>query len=212
LSVRAEEAEQMRRRSVSFLLVASLAGGLVSFGVSTASALSTVEGCFFSSMNNERAAVGHPRLVLESDLIAVARRHSGHMAADGTIYHNQNLANEVGGQWWVLGENVGMGPSCQAIHDAFMASPEHRSNILDTDYNQVGVGVAVKDGTIYVTEDFAGRTFRGSSWKKPSFEPKPRPASRRLPEPEPRTVPILLTLIGMDAARIDTATGRALGV
>jgi len=36
-----------------------------------------------------------------------------------------------------------------------MNSPEHRANILDHDFTQVGVGVSVdKNGIIWVTEDF----------------------------------------------------------
>ncbi|HLK31775.1 MAG TPA: hypothetical protein VKT29_01715, partial [Terriglobales bacterium] len=37
-------------------------------------------------------------------------------------------------------------------------SPGHRANILNPDYNAAGVGVVERDGTLWVTEDFA-RTF-----------------------------------------------------
>jgi uncharacterized protein YkwD len=48
-----------------------------------------------------------------------------------------------------------MGPDARAIHDAFMNSPAHRSNILDTDFTEVGIGTATdENGTLYVTEVF----------------------------------------------------------
>jgi hypothetical protein len=144
------------------------------------------------------------------------------MADDGTIYHNKNLSNEVGGDWWALGENVGMGPTCKAIHDAFMASPGHKANILDLDYNQAGIGVEIKDDTVYVTEVFAGRPDGSPARSKPKRvtsskprPPSPPPAPVLRPKPleaEPRTLPMLLLLLGMDVRRVDPATGAALGV
>jgi hypothetical protein len=47
-----------------------------------------------------------------------------------------------------------MGGSAAQVHDAFMNSPHHRDNILDAAFNQVGMGVIVSGGTLYVTEDF----------------------------------------------------------
>ncbi len=210
----------MGRRTLSIVLVSVLVCGMAAVAT-PAHALTSIESCFYSAINRERAGVGHHKLALYSDLTAIARRHSRKMAEDGTIYHNNNLGNEVGGNWWAAGENVGMGPSCKSIHDAFMASPGHRSNILDTDYNQVGVGVAVKDDTIYVTEVFAGRRAarphlkapvrHASRARAPAPAPKPKPRLVR-PPAEPRTVQLLLLLVGLDAARVNPATGEALGV
>src|SRR5205814_1151597 len=53
-----------------------------------------------------------------------------------------------------LGENVGMGQNVDQIHQAFMNSEHHRENILDAGFNQVGIGVIVVDGGMFVTEDF----------------------------------------------------------
>ena len=215
----------MKRRFVWVVIVACVAGVLVA-DTPRAFALSSDEACFFNSLNGERQARGRKKLVLKGDLVTVARRHSKRMADDGTIYHNRNLRNEVDGHWWAIGENVGMGPTCKAIHDAFMASPGHKANILDTDYNQIGVGVEIEDDTVYVTEVFAGRpSGSGSSNPKarpkrsvvpdrpdPPDPPKPRPAKPRPLEAEPQLVSILLMLVGMDAERVDPATGAAMGV
>jgi hypothetical protein len=45
-----------------------------------------------------------------------------------------------------------------------MQSPEHRANILDHDFTQIGVGVSVdKNGIVWVTEDFRKPMYSSSS-------------------------------------------------
>lgn len=143
----------MRLRT-RIVVLAATAGGLwlLMAGIAHASA---EESCFTSKINGARAAAGRAPLAVRSDLVSIARRHSGRMASSGTIYHNGNLANEAPNGWQSLGENVGMGPQCDDIHNAFMNSASHRKNILDPDFNYVGVGVVIAaDTTIFVTEVF----------------------------------------------------------
>jgi len=129
------------KRSVSLVLTALLVAAILGAGVPGAHALTGDENCFFRLMNNERVSAGRARLRLAGDLVTIARRHSRWMAQDGTIYHadshsphyrqGDDYQHELRGNWWSGGENVGMGPDCRSIHDAFMSSPGHRSNILD---------------------------------------------------------------------------------
>ncbi|MFZ5849971.1 MAG: CAP domain-containing protein, partial [Actinomycetota bacterium] len=100
------------------------------------------EGTFTAGANGARAGSGLPAYRVAADLVAVARGQAQRMAGEGRLYHNPNLASEVRG-WSFVGENVGVGPSAQAIQNAFMASPSHRSNILDRDFTEIGVGTAV---------------------------------------------------------------------
>ena len=59
--------------------------------------------------------------------------------------------------WQWIGENVGVGPDAQSIHDGFMASPGHHENIVYRDYNVLGVGAAVgKDGSIFISQVYVG--------------------------------------------------------
>ena len=214
----------MFKRAASLAIIASLAPIFVITAASQAHALTSVESCFFNAMNRERVAAGRRQLVIASDLVYIARRHSRWMAQDGTIYHadsssphyreGDNLRAELRGDWYAGGENVGMGGDCKSIHDAFMASPGHRANILDRDYNQVGVGVTVDGDTVYVTEDFVGRrthtrhvVHRATTTVRRRAPAKPKPAKS-----PPVTVPVLLQLIGLDARRVDAASGQALGV
>lgn len=204
-----------RRLVFTALLVA-----LVSSIAAPASALTREEAQFTSLINKERRERGIKTLASKGDLVAIARRHSARMARDETIYHNRNLANEVEGRWTAVGENVGMGPTVNSLHDAFMASPGHRANVLDRDYDEVGVGVVIRDDVIYVTVVFVGRpSSSGSaprrevtSVAKPS-PPKPVPARPRVRlVAAPRTLDMLLMLAGLDARRVDPATGQALGL
>jgi hypothetical protein len=73
-----------------------------------------------------------------------------------------------GAHWSRLNENVGVGDSQVSIEAAFMASPDHLANYLNTNYTHVGVGVVVASDGIYVTEDF------GEAATAP---PEPAPAS-----------------------------------
>ena len=141
----------MKRWRLRLLLLAAGVFGIWLLGSSAAWAQSSEESCFVSKINGARGA----NLTVRSDLVAMARRHSQRMASSGSIYHNGNLANEAPGDWQSLGENVGMGPSCSDIHNAFMNSASHRKNIVDPKFNFVGVGVVTaSDGTLYVTEVF----------------------------------------------------------
>lgn len=157
------------KRSTSVLAAACLTAGMMLVSSAPASALSSTESDFVSRHNSIRAANGRSSLAVYSDLVDVARRHSARMAAAESIWHNPNLSSEVK-NWRIVGENVGMGPSVSDLMDAFMNSPSHRSNILDSEYNQFGVGVVVNNGTIYVTVVFALRS--GSTPKTTTTKPR----------------------------------------
>jgi len=210
----------MERRSVSALLAAALVLGGVVLTPARAFA-SSAESRFTSLLNHERTSRGGRSLVTKSDLVSVARRHSQEMASRGSIYHNQDLPNEVRG-WRVLGENVGRGGSVDSIHNAFMDSAPHRANILDRRFNHVGVGTAVNGDYIYVTEVFAARgsTTSAAVRHRPAprvvrrpLRPRATPVRRRASvASDPQTVEILVRLIGLDARQVDPATGAAKGI
>jgi uncharacterized protein YkwD len=191
----------------------------------------TDESQFTSDTNYERGRHGLSTLVTESDLVAAARKHSQDMANKGTIWHDPNTPYTISG-WTVYGENVGMGPDEQSIQTAFMQSQEHCDNVLDGEFNQIGVGVVVKDGTVYVTLIFVKRNSSPpaptytSSYTPPAThyvpvaavnaaKPKPArpaPAKPATPVVQPRTVSLLVQLVGLDAEAVNPATGQALGV
>lgn len=180
---------------------------------SPAAATSTSdEGTLLSLTNAERANRGIGRLSSISDLASLAERHSRDMAARHAIYHNDSLPSQAGGNWRKLGENVGRGSSVRQVHNAFMGSSSHRVHILDSRYNQVGMGVVHgSDGYVYVTEVFADRGSAPVARHTTVHRVRPavrRPAVRRVnavvrrgpaPVSPTLTIGMLMDLLALDA-------------
>ena len=114
------------------------------------------EVAFVSAINEARAGAGLAELAGSAELTRIARRHSQAMAAADVLHHDPAL-DAVVDDWRRLGENVGRGPDVDAIHTAFMASPTHAENVLEPGFGEVGVGVAIVDGQLWVTEVFRTR-------------------------------------------------------
>lgn len=105
-------------------------------------------------VNSVRAVHGLPGLGRSPQLDAVARNHAARMAAAGRIFHNGNLSGEVSGNWVALGENVGVGPSADAVHSAFMHSPAHAANVYGR-WDSMGLGVVESGGAVFITQVFS---------------------------------------------------------
>jgi hypothetical protein len=152
---------------------------------------SAAEQDFQALANSSRSQSGLGPLSGSPGWLEHARNHSEEMAASNSIFHDSNLAAEATtlGCWSRIGENVGMGPSVNAIHNALMNSPTHRANILG-DFDAVGVGVEISaDGTIWVTQRFL-KSCGGTS---PAAAPVPVPAPVAAPAPAPVVKPAAST-------------------
>jgi uncharacterized protein YkwD len=140
-----------------------------------------VEAQFVSRINSLRASKGLRQLEVSGELVGVARSWTDHMVAAGQISHNPGLGSAVGGAWTKLGENVGVGYDVEGLMQAFINSPAHYRNLVDPDWNYVGVGVSFSaDGRMYTTHNFMAR---GSSAPPPTTPPAPTPAVARTPPP-----------------------------
>jgi uncharacterized protein YkwD len=111
-------------------------------------------------VNRERQSRGLAALVSDERLQQAARRHSQRMAAANEIGHQ--LAGEPelslrlrAVRWDTSGENVAVASDAERAHTALMHSPHHRDNILDREYNSVGIGVVSTGREVFVTQDFA---------------------------------------------------------
>src|SRR2546423_4041473 len=111
------------------------------------------EAAFVAKINDLRASKGLSALQVNDNLVAKARGWAAGMAAAGKIWHS-TLSDGITADWQKLGENVGMGGSVDGLHDAFVASPHHYANLVDSAFTQVGIGIAMNGGTIYVAEEF----------------------------------------------------------
>ena len=140
---------------------------------------------FVADTNAARATAGLPLYTYAVDLAAVAQGQADRMASRSDVYHNPNLGSEVP-NWNEAGENVGAGANPDQIHDAFMASPGHRANILSDSYTEFGIGTAVGgDGRLYVAEVFR----LPSSQPQPVAADEPAPAQDEAPAPDPVPAP-----------------------
>jgi len=121
-----------------------------------------------AAVNAARVSHGLRPLQLTPSLGRAARAHSTDM-----LQHDYFAHGDFGGRMAAfrvpgptLGENLawGTGPYGQAatIVQEWLASPEHRANLLRPGYARIGIGIARgsflgSGGATVVTADFAGR-------------------------------------------------------
>lgn len=133
------------------------------------------------------SARGASDLVERGDLNAVAQRHAERMAAENRLFHNPSLGREVTG-YELVGENVGVGPELGMIHEAFLDSPSHRANILETRFTEIGIGLATGgDGALWIVQVFR-QPIAPAPAPAPAPTPAPAPAPARAPAPAPAPV------------------------
>jgi uncharacterized protein YkwD len=134
---------------------AATAGAAMEPSIFIASAFhdGSAEGSFLAATNAARTAVGVAPLQWDASLIAYARGHASYMAHTGVLQHS--TISTLLGRWSIVGENVGVGPSVGAVHQALMASPSHYHNLADGIFTHVGVGVFVDEhGRIWTAHVF----------------------------------------------------------
>lgn len=99
-------------------------------------------------------------------LAEVAREHSldmlrrgyfGHVAPNGSSVINRLQA--AGIAWQAEGENIAIARTVAQAESEFMNEPRHqenhRWNILNPDYTEVGVGIVrASNGEYFITQDF----------------------------------------------------------
>ena len=108
--------------------------------------------------NASRGRYDLATLRLNRELSQIARRHSLAMARNHQLFHTADVSVYLQGiSWHVWGENVGYTPGdVPSMEEAFMNSPEHRSNILGGAFRHVAIGAVRVDGTLWVTVFFYG--------------------------------------------------------
>ncbi|HEX9822816.1 MAG TPA: CAP domain-containing protein [Actinomycetota bacterium] len=110
-----------------------------------------------SLINSTREERNRPSLEVDGSLSKLARRHSRAMAREGEIFHRDDLTEGLSGiTWSLVGENVGVGSSVRQVQKAFMHSPPHRHNLLNRDFDEIGIGVVAGEGRSWVTLIFLG--------------------------------------------------------
>ncbi len=122
---------------------------------------SSLERGLFDAMNRDRRHYGLPTLKWDDALASASRKHAQQMAQQNTLSHQfpgepglPARISRVGVHHSWLSENIAEGTNSGEIHAQFMKSPNHRANILDSDMDTVGIGVAESGGKWFAVEDF----------------------------------------------------------
>jgi len=156
---------RQRRRIVVPVVVAALALALVAAACAPpGSPGSGATGDMVQAINEDRAAAGLGPLAWDDQLYDLAQTHAQEIAASGTLWHSDlegwRAAPWMAG-WRALGENLlvaSPGTNAFAAEDMWMGSPPHRANILDGNFNHVGVGVFVDgSGRVWMVALFGAR-------------------------------------------------------
>jgi uncharacterized protein YkwD len=128
--------------------------------------------------NQERAEQGLPALCVHPALTEAARFHSQEMLDKGYFSHDSFNGESVdarlkrlgyafdGYSGWRYGENINWGSGHMSVpdygFDEWMDSADHRANILDENFREIGIGARLGryeglDGAAMYTVDFGSR-------------------------------------------------------
>lgn len=108
-----------------------------------------VEDELFALLNDARRERGLRALHKDDALVELSRAHSRDMRENGFLGHSSPIHGDPKRRVEAAGiaaslilENIGRGESAEEIHRALLGSPGHRRNLLHTEAEQVGIGVA----------------------------------------------------------------------
>jgi uncharacterized protein YkwD len=108
-------------------------------------------------VNHARVEHGAHKLKMDNDVVNVAHDHNVDMATKDELFHSTNLGYKLRSvSWSTWGENVGAGVDAYGLFKAYMASPDHRANILNKNFDHVGINFVVRDGIMWSTLIFYG--------------------------------------------------------
>ncbi|GGX43556.1 hypothetical protein GCM10007385_09340 [Tateyamaria omphalii] len=142
------------------------------------SVASTFERQMLDLINQERTSRGLDPLTLERRLNDASEDHSDWMDQTGNFSHTGINQSDPGDRMrdagfnfsgnWTWGENIafqsergapGISDDVIDLHNSLMNSPGHRANILNPDFELIGIGIEEGDGrgydAVYVTQNFA---------------------------------------------------------
>jgi len=168
-----------------------------------------------SLTNRSRAAAGLRALKVDSALTSIARWRSKDMITRNYFSHNippagYNVFHVLDQKHYcyvIAGENIGWNNypddvATGVVHNSFMQSPGHRSNILNRRWDVIGVGAykgptGKKMWTVIFADKCgssksSGSGGSGSGGSKAAPKPKPKaPATPRpTPKPTPKPTPV----------------------
>jgi uncharacterized protein YkwD len=124
--------------------------------------LTEIEKSLFELINKEREKINLRPLEYSMKLRIIANKHSKDMAEQGRLSHlfsdgKSFIDYLVKEDLYFIktGENIAFSETFvpEIIHNTLMNSPQHRENILNRNFDMIGIGVFEKKG-YYITQDF----------------------------------------------------------
>jgi uncharacterized protein YkwD len=187
-------------RAAAALIATVSSVALVPLAFTTAHAATadaaTAEDVFVSRVNALRQSEGLAPLRVDPTLVKVARDWAASLSQQNCVCHHpefltgnpDDAARIVTTNWIKIGENVGTGSAADQIEDAFEKSPKHRNNLLDPEFDSIGVGVVVVNDAMWVSQQFQDLPGRSPSGvKNTSLASKDAPDELALAAPKPKS-------------------------
>ncbi|HMC31929.1 MAG TPA: CAP domain-containing protein [Candidatus Angelobacter sp.] len=127
-----------------------------------ARAQSPAEKQLFDLVNREREKAKVSKLEWNDNLARAALAHSKLLDEHQDLSHQfagepslQERVGATGVRFNSVAENVAEAPEVEVAHKGLMQSPGHRANILNRDYNAIGIAIVQHGSQLFVTQDFA---------------------------------------------------------
>lgn len=127
--------------------------------------ISQDEQTLLNLVNKARADAGAGPLAFDMDVMKTARLKAKDMVDNNYFSHQSptygspfDMMRQFGISFKTAGENIAGNPSVQGAFNAWMQSPGHKQNILNSSYNYTGIGIVSSPtyGLILV-QQFIGR-------------------------------------------------------
>ncbi|MCC7356085.1 MAG: hypothetical protein IT410_00510 [Candidatus Doudnabacteria bacterium] len=198
----------------SLLLVTVKIGGLVllSLGpVSPAFSSAITPENIISLTNESRIEYGIGTVTQNSQLRAAAQAKADDMLANQYFAHNSpdgrtpwDFIKAAGYKYVIAGENLAVDfVQAENVEDAWMNSPGHRANILNENFEEIGIGIAQGQfeghSSIFVVQMFGAssdqpiQTLATPTQVEPAVEAPPQPAPTTVaqaPAAQPTAQPV----------------------
>lgn len=130
-----------------------------------------------SYINEERAKHGLPGVSIRDDLNGLAQAHSddmenlnyfSHINLDGETPDDRRINYGISTE---VGENLAHAPTVYFAHKALMRSAIHRQNVLDSKWDNVGLGITLSDaGYLFITEEFSHEPWTDADLEQFEYE------------------------------------------
>ncbi len=170
------------------------------------------------AVNQERTSRNIPALTYNSKLAAAAQYKAGDMIARKYFSHTDPDGNYIWDKivaegynpYTILGENLAIDfDDTQSLVAAWINSPTHRANLLNTNFKDQGMGVSFGNTnsgqySVAVANTFGAQPAAPTPKPTPAPAPAPTPAPTPKPTPAPTPIPSPTPQTGVTISNIET--------